>query len=46
MQQVLEQLVDYDNSIHKVWWRPTTNSIEIGFSKDGYTEDWYKLSLC
>jgi hypothetical protein len=43
--QLLEQLVDYDNSIHKVWWRPITNSIEIRFSKEGYTEDWYKEFL-
>lgn len=41
LQQVLEQLKVYDESIHKEFWYPTANSIEIGFDKGSYVDDWY-----
>lgn len=41
MQQVLEQLKVYDNSIHKTWWSPVADTIELGVNMNGYNEDWY-----
>jgi len=40
LQQVLEQLSVYDNSIPKQYWMPITNSIDIGFNNDGYNDEW------
>lgn len=41
MQQVLEQLKVYDNSIHKTWWMPIADTIELGVNMNGYNEEWY-----
>lgn len=42
LQQVLEQLAFYDNNLHKIWWEPIANAIDIGFYKEEYTDDWSK----
>ncbi len=39
-QQVLEQISFYDNNLSKTWFYPVTNSIEIGFDEDSYTDEW------
>ena len=39
--QVLEQISFYDKSLNKVYWSTTPDSIEIGFIKEHYKEDWY-----
>ena len=41
LQQVLEQLSLYDNSLHKSYWQPTMDSIEVGFDSNSYVDDWY-----
>lgn len=40
--QILEQLSLYDNSIPKMYWSPTTESVQIGFDDQNYQVDWYK----
>lgn len=42
LSQVLEQLSFYDNSIPKNYWKTIVNSIEIGFDKDSYDDNWYE----
>jgi len=51
LQQVIEQLSLYDNAVYKVWWelldghnnRPS--SANMGFTNEGYTEDWFSDHL-
>jgi len=38
--QILEQLSHYDKSIHKIYWYPTNNSIEVPFDANSYNEEW------
>ena len=38
--QILEQLKIYDDSIPKLYWSPTTNSIEVGFDSLNYNQYW------
>lgn len=40
LQQVLQELKIYDESLYKQWWYPTINSAEIGFNKEGYNDNW------
>jgi len=47
LQQVIEHLSYTDSSLYKVWWevldgigRPS--SVNIGFIKEGYTDEWFK----
>ena len=40
LSQVMEQLSFYDNSLPKVWWYPIKSTVDIGFEKEGYTEEW------
>ena len=42
IQQVMEQLSFYDNNLHKIWWSSTTNTVDIGFCSEDYTDDWSK----
>lgn len=42
LQQVLEQLSFYDKSLHKTYWYPTMDSIEIGFDSINHIDDWYE----
>ena len=37
---MLEQLKVYDDSIHKSFWETTNDSIQIGFIKESYQDDW------
>lgn len=39
--EVMEQLKFYDNNLLKTYWKPTLESIEIGFDKNNHIEDWY-----
>ena len=40
IQQVIEQLSLYDNSIYKEWWTPLISSINIEFHTESYKDDW------
>lgn len=40
--QVLEQLSFYDNQIPKTYWSIIADSMEVGFDKDSYSENWYE----
>lgn len=42
LSQALEQLKYYDDGLHKSYWYPTTNSVEIGFDKNSYKDDWFE----
>jgi len=37
---MLEQLKVYDDSLHKSFWTTTNDTIQIGFIKESYTDDW------
>jgi hypothetical protein len=39
--QILEQLKIYDESIPKLYWLPTTNSIEVAFDSQSYNPEWF-----
>lgn len=41
LQQVLEQLSFYDNSLYKQWWS-FTNPLEVKFEKETYDDKWYE----
>lgn len=45
MQQVLEQIKFYDDSITKTWWMPIADTIEIGFDHQNYNENWFSELL-
>ena len=40
--QVLEQISFYDKSLPKTYWEVTPNSIDVGFDKDTYNENWHQ----
>jgi len=42
MPKMLEQLKHYDESIQKIWWYTTNNSIDYPFDKSNYKEDWFE----
>lgn len=42
MQQIIEQLSFYDNSIYKSYWEPITSTVDIPFIKESYISDWHK----
>lgn len=45
MQQVLEQIKFYDDSITKTWWMPIADTIDIGFDHHNYNENWFSELL-
>lgn len=45
MQQVLEQLKLYDNSIPKTWWYPIIDTTDLGLDKFNYNENWFSEFL-
>lgn len=40
LSQILEQLSFYDKSLSKVYWSTTSNSVEVPFDKNTYTDEW------
>lgn len=42
MQQIMEQISHYDNSLHKTWWQPTIDSIDLCVESNGYNDLWYE----
>ena len=40
--QVLEQILYYDKQLSKNYWDTTSNTLEVGFDKDGYEDEWHK----
>jgi hypothetical protein len=47
IQQVLEQLSLYDDSLYKVWWHTPKSSMAgvVGFDKSNYNDEWVSNTL-